>query len=391
MFKRDGEMGTVVVLGGGGYEGSVVAGKLAGQPDIERVILADRNKKRADRAAADIGEKAEGRYADLDDEPGLIEVIKQADILVNMIGPFFIHGTKALRAAITAGRDYVDIADDWDVTRELLALNEEAGDAGITALINMGSSPGLLNVFAKRAAGVLDTVDEIRIAWCAHYVGGKGGPSAGLHSFHMMEGMVPQYLEGDWVDVVPGTGRELVDFAAGPVECFFVGHPEPLTLPLYIDGVKEAVNKGAILPPWVSEDMFKMIEFGLGSGKPIKIRGETQVIPIEVALRLQAAYLEHRDLGEPKGGFQTRVTGVKDGRKTIITYDLPAKMSSEEMGEATACPAAAGTLMVLRGDYSEKGVSAPEAMDAKRFLDVVSGIGIKWIEEVSEADDKGSK
>lgn len=381
-------MGRIVILGGGGYEGSTVAGKLAQQPDVEQVILADKNKDRAVRAAAEIGDKALGKFADLGDHKGLVEVLREADIVVNMIGPFFMNGTKALRAAIEAGRDYVDIADDWDITRELLALDEDAKDAGITALINMGSSPGLLNVFAKHAAGRLDTVEEILVAWCAHYVGGKGGPSAGIHSFHMMEGRVPQYIEGEWVYVQPGTGREVVEFAAGPVECFYVGHPEPLTLPLYIKGVKKVSNKGAILPPWISEDMFKMIEFGLGGREPIKIRGEKRVVPLEVALRLQAQYLEARDLGEPKGGFQTRVIGLKDGRRTSVTYDLPAKASSEEMGEVTACPAATGALMIMRGEHSEKGVSAPEVMNAERFLSLVSELGIEWTEVVSVLDDE---
>lgn len=379
-------MKSVVVLGGGGYEGSTVAGKLARQPDVGQVILADKNAARADRAAAAIGSKASCSFVDINDNAGLVEAIRKTDLVVNMIGPFFMFGTRALKAAIEAGTDYVDIADDWDVTTELLALDEDARGAGITALINMGSSPGLLNVFAKHAAGRLELVEEIRVAWCSHYLGGKGGPSAGIHAFHMMEGLVPQYLDGAWVDVAPGGGREIVEFEAGPVECFYVGHAEPLTLPRYIKGVKTVVNKGAVLPSWVSDDMFKMIEFGLGGREPIKIRGDCFVVPLEVALRLQAQYLEKRDLGRPQGGFQTKVVGLKDGRRTSLVYDLPAKLSSEEMGEATACPAATGALMVLRGEYAEKGVSAPEALDASRFLSLVSELGIEWTETESVLD-----
>ena len=376
-------MGKVAVIGGGGYEGSAVAAYVAGQSDVEKVVLADRSVGRAERAASEIGPKAEAKFVDLDDAVGLVYLMKEVDIVVNTVGPFFVHGTKAIRAAIEAGTDYVDISDDWDVTRELLALDEEAKKAGISALINMGCSPGLLNVFAKYAAGKLDQVDEILVAWCAHYVGGEGGPTAGIHSFHMMVGNVPQYLDGEWVDVRPGNGRETVEFAGGPVECFYVGHPEPLTLPRYIQGVKKVTNKGAVLPPWVSEDMFKMIEFGLGGNEPIKIRGDKYIVPLEVALRLQAMYLSDRDLGEPQGGFQTRVTGMKDGERVTIVYDLPAKMSSEEMGRATACPAATGTLMVMRGESPGKGVYAPEALDAARFLSLVSQLGIEWEEVVS--------
>jgi lysine 6-dehydrogenase len=381
-------MGRVVVLGGGGYEGSTVARKLAQQPDVEQVILADNNQRRADEAATGIGEKAVGTFVDLDDRIGLVEVMREADLVVNMIGPFFIHGTKALSAAIEARRDYVDIADDWDVTRDLLALDEEARSAGVTALINMGSSPGLLNVFAKHAAGRLDQVEEIRVAWCSHYLGGKGGPSAGIHAFHMMEGRVPQYLDGNWVYVAPGEGREIVEFAGGPAECFYVGHAEPLTLPLYIKGVRTVVNKGAVLPSWVSDDMFKMIEFGLGGREPMKIRGDNYVVPLEVALRLQAQYLEKRDLGKPQGGFQTKVVGLKDGKRTSLIYDLPAEVSSEEMGEVTACPAATGALMVLRGEHAGKGVWAPEVLDATRFLSLVAEFGIEWTMTESVLDEE---
>ena len=370
----------VAVLGGGGYEGSIVADILANQADVEKVILADRNQKRAEAVAQRLGTKVEARFADVNDHTGLVTLLNEVEAVVNTVGPFFLHGTKALNAAIKARKNYIDITDDYDITRQLLALDKEAKSAGITALINMGASPGLLNVLSRYGADKLDQVEEIHVSWCAHYVGGKGGPSAGLHAFRIMDGNVPQYLDGKWVDVPAGSGREIVEFPAGPIECFYVGHPEPLTLPIYIEDVKTVTNKGAVLPSWVSEDMFKMLSFGLGSMEPIKIKGDTFVIPIEVALRLQAMYLAKKDLGKAQGGYKTEVIGMKDGNRITYIYDLPPQMSSEEMSSVTARPAAAGALTVVRGDFNEKGVFPPEVLDAKRFLKLVAELGIDCYE-----------
>ena len=81
--------------------------------------------------------------------------MKESDVVLNAVGPFYRFGPKVLRTAIDAGIDYVDVCDDYDATIEMLNLTEDAVKNKVRALIGMGSSPGLSNVIARFAADYL--------------------------------------------------------------------------------------------------------------------------------------------------------------------------------------------------------------------------------------------
>ena len=87
------------------------------------------------------------------------------DIVINTIGPFYKFGNIILKAAIQAKKPYVDICDDWKPTLEMLDLKDDAIDGGITAIIGMGSSPGISNLMSVLACSEFDMVDEIITAW----------------------------------------------------------------------------------------------------------------------------------------------------------------------------------------------------------------------------------
>ncbi|MBW2087346.1 MAG: saccharopine dehydrogenase, partial [Deltaproteobacteria bacterium] len=53
---------------------------------------------------------------------------------------------------------YIDINDDWEPTLDMLKLDEEARQAGITAIIGMGASPGVSNLLAVKAMSLFDTI-----------------------------------------------------------------------------------------------------------------------------------------------------------------------------------------------------------------------------------------
>jgi saccharopine dehydrogenase-like NADP-dependent oxidoreductase len=84
------------------------------------------------------------------------------------IGPFYKYERKVASACIEAGVNYVSICDDYDAAAEFMELDEEAKQAGVTAITGVGWTPGTTNVFARLAAEQLDEVDEIATAWASH-------------------------------------------------------------------------------------------------------------------------------------------------------------------------------------------------------------------------------
>ncbi len=65
----------------------------------------------------------------------------------------------------------------------------------------------------------------------------------------------------------------------------YVGHPQPLTIPRYIKGVKRVVIKGALIPAWVDELIKEQKETGFLSKEPIEVKG-TKVVPYDLTLKL---------------------------------------------------------------------------------------------------------
>ena len=371
----------VALFGGAGSEGRVIGRILINQPDIEKVIVVDRSEKRVAKVLGEIGAKAEAKIANVDDHATMVQLMKGTDIVINAVGPFYRHGTKVLNAAIEARKDYVDICDDYDATRALLALDKEAKAAGITALITMGSSPGVVNVLARYGADKLEQTDEINVSWCVHYSAGEGGAGAGLHGYHMINGNIPQFLDGKWVDVPAGSGRQIIEFPrCGITECSYVGHPEPVTLPRFIKGVKTVTNKGKVLPDWLWQNELKLVELGFVKEEPVRVQRDLSVIPAEVTLRMEAEYNTGKDMGKPWGGFKVDVKGVKNDSKVTRTYFLAPEVSCGAMSLATASPCVAGTLMVARREVKEKGVFPPEVLDPRRFLSLLAKLGVDCYE-----------
>ena len=105
----------------------------------------------------------------------------------------------------------------------------------------------------KWYADRLDSVDEIYLYWVVAIAELAG--AAWDHSLHMTLGKVPQYLNGELVHVEGGTEVVAEEFLEplGICHVRYVGHPQPLTIPKYIKGVKNVIIKGALIPLWVDE------------------------------------------------------------------------------------------------------------------------------------------
>ena len=79
---------------------------------------------------------------------------------MSTVGPFFVFRPPILPAAIDAACDYIDICDDPDPTLEMLAFDDRAQAAGVTALLGMGGNPGVANLLAVIAGRELNTVEN---------------------------------------------------------------------------------------------------------------------------------------------------------------------------------------------------------------------------------------
>jgi saccharopine dehydrogenase (NAD+, L-lysine-forming) len=355
-----------LVIGGTGGMGQGVARDLIKQGQIKKVILGDINID-PDRVQEKLraSDKVSLRKIDINDQNGMVSVIREADVVINCAGPFYKTAVPVARAAVQAKVNYIDICDDYEATEILFAsdIDQSARAAGITVLTGMGSDPGTNNVIVKWFANKLDRVDEIHLFWVVSIAELSG--AAWDHGLHMTIGKIPQYLDGKLVYIEGGTGEEIAEFLEplGTCKLRYVGHPQPLTIPRYIKGVRNVVIKGALIPAWVDELIREQRETGFLGQEPVEIKG-MKVVPYDLTLQLWGSIPNNRDRGPQSSGLKVIVKGERKGKQVTYTADMAGRMAP-----GTGLPASIAALMLNAGDVTAKGVVAPEGcIDPDKFL-----------------------
>ena len=355
-----------LVLGGAGGMGQGVARDLIKQQQVTHVLLGDLYPDPA-RLAPKLrdNEKVNLIEMDVNDHNGMVKRFTGIDVVINCAGPFYKTAVPVAKAAVEAKVNYIDICDDYEGTEILFnsEIDKMARQAGITVLTGMGSDPGTNNVLVKWYADRLDAVDDIYLYWVVAIAELAG--AAWDHSLHMTLGKVPQYLNGELVHVEGGTDVVAEEFLEplGTCHVRYVGHPQPLTIPKYIKGVKNVVIKGALIPLWVDELIKEQKDTGFLGKEPIDIKG-VKVTPYDLALKLWETIPEGKDKGPQASGLKVIVKGEQGGKKITFTADMVGRMAT-----GTGLPASIAALMMDAGDVTEKGVVAPEGcIDPGKFL-----------------------
>ena len=325
-------------------------------PDPERLSKKLRENKKATLIKMDVN-----------DHTLMVNTFKDVDVVINTAGPFYKTAVPVARAAVAAKVNYIDICDDYEGTEILFEseIDKLAKDAGITVLTGMGSDPGTNNVLVKWYADRLDRVDDIYLYWVVSIAELAG--AAWDHSLHMTLGKIPQFIDGKLVHVEGGTGEVAEQFLEplGTCHVRYVGHPQPLTLPKYIKGVKNVIIKGSLIPLWVDELIKSQKDTGFLGTEPIDIKG-TKITPYDLALKMWETIPEGRDNGPQSSGLKVIVKGERDGRKVVYTADMVGRMAP-----GTGLPASIASLMMDAGDVTVKGVVAPEGcIDPDKFLGI---------------------
>ncbi|MEJ5187210.1 MAG: saccharopine dehydrogenase C-terminal domain-containing protein, partial [Candidatus Geothermincolales bacterium] len=268
-------------------------------------------------------------------------------------------------------------------------MDVEAKAKGISALVGMGSSPGMANLLVRFCAEqMLDQVESVDIY---HAHGGEPveGPAVIKHRFHSMEIDIPVFLDGEFktVRLFEESGKALEEETEfkniGIYPVYAYPHPETITLPKYIKGVKRVTNLGLVLPVSYAELIKSMVRLGLTSDEPLEVQGQ-KVVPREFAVAFVISrrdqLLREAGITEPMGCLKIVVKGLKDGEPHTYVFSMTSKGMG--MGEGTGIPAALGAIAMSEGMIAEKGVLPPEA--ALNPMDVIKLAG-----EVIKSSGKG--
>lgn len=375
-------MKKVTVLGGCGVVGSVAVKTLAKHSPDTRIVIGDQNAKRAQELIAELGaDRVAYTPVDAGDRNSVLTVIDGSDVVLNCVGPFYRTVRTVLDAVLERKIPYVDICDDVDVTLDILGLDADAKRAGITAMIGMGASPGVTNLFAKYIAeGQMDETDSVDIFHC-HGGEPTEGPGVIGHRFHCMSIDIPMFLDGELKHVKyfgdDGIAlRQDFDFPIlGSTPLYPYPHPEQVTLPRFLK-LRQVTNKGSVVPIEYYQLTSEMCRLGLSSREPLSVNGQS-VVPYDFAvaflIRERERLLKETNFGAQRGCMTVVVKGRKDGKPREVRVHLFSGESG--LGEGTGMPAAIGVLMMMQGKVTAKGVLPPEGcIQPEDFLGLAMGV-----------------
>ena len=342
----------VLVIGAGGV-GSAFAHIAARRGNFEKVVIADYDHTRADKAARSAADHFSGVQIDASDEAAITELLRSenCDAVLNAVDPRFVM--PIYRAALAAGVTYVDMAmslshphPDEPYSKTGVKLGDEQfelapqwEERGLLALAGMGVEPGLSDVFARYAADSLfNSVDELGVRDGASLVvdGYEFCPTFSIWTT-IEECLNPPVIwerERGWFTTAPFSEPEIFVFPAGigPVECVNVEHEEVLLMPRWVK-TNRVTFKYGLGDEFIS--VLKTIHMlGLDSTNKVSVGGN-QVSPRDV---VAACLPDPAEIGHLMHGLTCAGTWVKGRGKEGSPARSTCTTSSTTTG---ACPSTA--------------------------------------------------
>jgi len=362
----------IIVLGGAGKMGCIAVQDLAGDRRVGEVVIADWDLGQA-RTVAEVikSPKVSIQQVDATDHQALVGVLKGADACLNATVYYF--NLQVMESCLEARVHYTDMGGLFHTTRKQLKLGDRFAEAGLSAVLGMGSAPGVPNVQARYAAERLDTIEYIRI-----YDGIKPPPADDVRFTYAVPTIVDEltlapmvYRDGEFVACEPLSEFEDYWFTPpiGLLPMHLSLHSEVATLPITFQdkGVKECsfkINYWGMAKETV-EKIRVLADLGFAGREAVEVGGQ-QIVPRDLLVALMSKYVPpiNEFLALPKNRppdwtkeIVTEVRGTKDGRAKIYRLGALTCKGSLPTGAAPA-----RTAIWLAEGRIPPGVHPPEAV-----------------------------
>jgi len=401
----------ILVLGCGA-QGSQIAGMLAGEEDVESLICADINLGLAKRTVSRVesletGVELKAERANASKTKSIVRVAKDVDIILNLTFPKF--NIPVLEACLEVGAHYLDLLSlarsseefPGQTIEDQLKLDGKLKDAGLTALPNMGSSPGLINIMTHHIVNQLDNVDKVKLMWVDKVESTQlvmpWSPAVYMSEFFSPLGSVVWDNGFKQVDLLNTAEEYEFPKPVGKVRVYTVGiHPELYMVSHYLPEVtgkpinyvemKAGVLTGGldVKDVWIEairQTNIKRKDTYIEEADLNDLWGSAFIPPTE--------FRESYDKGIVKeyyGTVVSEVTGRRSGEQvrhsihTLFIYSEIIKRIPWATDYLTGLSATIGALMVARGEIQRKGVVHPDWIeDTEGFLKKVKDGGVQVV------------
>ena len=390
-------MGKVLIIGAGGV-GTVVAHKIAQNPDVfTEIVLASRTQSKCDAIADAIGgNRIVTDRVDADKVEDLVALFKKhkPDIVVNVALPY--QDLTIMDACLHCGVNYLDTANYEPLDEAKYeykwqwAYRERFEQAGLTAILGCGFDPGVSGVYTAYAAKhYFKEMQYLDIVDC----------NAGNHGMAFATNFNPEinirevtqkgkyYENGKWIETEPHEiHRPLTYPNIGPKDSYLIYHEELESLVKNYPTIKRARFWMTFGQEYLTH--LRVIQnIGMARIDPIMYNG-VEIVPIQF---LKAVLPNPGDLGKNYTGETSigcRIRGIgKDGKElTYYVYNNCShhaaylETGAQGVSYTTGVPAMIGAMMFLTGKWKKPGVYNVEEFDPDPFMEQLNKQGLPWHE-----------
>ena len=377
----------VLILGGAGLMSMGTARDLLSplSTGITSVLAADANPDRLAALKTSLPDaRLQTRVFDVNDRAALSSLLSDCDICVNGVPTFAGFQMAIFEACLQAKRPYVDYGGMGVYTVKQKAQHQQWMGSGATAVIGLGSDPGLSNIICRAVADRLDRIDRINLYWAATKVGPESPVLVPPYSLStvLAEYANPsqQFLDGKLQEIPALAGAETIDLPEpwGRTTFIHSQHSEPLTVPfsegIAEKGIREFTWKLS-LPERDHEAWVGLVKAGFGAGnEPLSVKG-VSVRPIDV---LQAVI--DRNIAKNQGRIPTQEAheihfatghGTREGKRCRVTCRVighPHPLYDDYADAGTSMNMSIGVQQMLRKPWRSGVWAAEEYFEAEAFF-----------------------
>lgn len=361
----------ITILGAAGIQAQGVIRDLCTSPEVTEVVLADLEKLKDVLVfrAKEWGEnKAKVQLVDARDPESLKTAIRGSRVTANCIGHDF--NLRVMDACLAEGSHYLDTGGLFHVARMQMLRNAEWKTKGLSAILGMGSAPGIVSVMAGYCAARLDTIEYIYLRdGIANYTKSDFPlviPYAAQTLLQEFTDTAYVFENGEWKEVAPFTLGEIIDFPqpVGTMTVYPTIHSEVATVPVSFKskGIRHMSFKLG-LPADFEQKMRFLSGIGFGSIKPLKVKG-TEIAPRDYFAALAETF--PKPTGKPADYKCLRVDakGTKDGEEVELRTEMmcsPYESWNMKTGPfSVGVPVGITARLLGLGAITELGCVAPE-------------------------------
>src|SRR5699024_1444601 len=362
---------------GAGLMGKEVVRDLVTSEDVTAIGLADVDLERAQRICHQLDSpKLTPYHVDACDEEGLAYYMRQFDVIVNAL--FYSFNEIVAKTAIRVGVHSVDLGGHiGHITDRVLALKEDAEQADVTLIPDLGVAPGMINILSGYGYDQLDKTKSIRL-----FVGGIPlNPEPPLEYNHVfsMEGLLDHYTDpcliirnGVKQEIEALSEVERIHFERfGPLEAFHTSGGTSTLAHSYPD--LETLKYKTIRYPGHAEKFKLLVDLNLTRKDYVVDINGKKINPREVLLKTLDPIVDLQDKDDAVL-LRVIVSGEKDGEPATYQYEMTTvkdrKNDVTAMARATANTISVVAQMIGNGTITKRGVYPPEQIvPGKRYID----------------------